>query len=618
MAQIIEQLKLRNVRKTLTIYLSSALTTVGVIKLLQEVYNIPSFLFPATVTMLIFGIGNALIYAWYHGLEGEQKVRKSEIVLHTLFLGIGLLLAVRSAESPRRPEIAFTEKSIAVLPFKNLGESKEDEYFSLGITDDILTQLSKIKDIRVISRTSVMKYVDSEKSIREIADELGVSTILEGSVQRIGNRVRITSQLIDARTDGHVWAEKYDREMKDIFSIQSDVAQRISAALQAQLQPEEKQLIEKKATENIDAYAYYLRGRDYYYRLTKDDNERAAEFFKKAIALDSTYALAFTGLADAYAQRVQRYDFPAEWADSSIALSKHAIELDADLAEAYKSLGLAYYQREWYSRAIEQYRKALELNPNYASAYANMGELMLWTGHQDETIRLVKKAVVLSPGRASFYSMLGNAYAELEMDSSSLYWFEKAIELQPTLMQLYVGLGELYTARGEIAKAREVLRSALEREPDIPLLLTTAGTIELYDKKYDAAEAFFRKAHNNIEDNMGAMTPLAFTLTKTGKKQEAEQLFDRAQAEAENSIAAQSEEGMQRYELARIAAIRNKPAEAIRWLHEAIELGARSYRLTVHDPLLENLWQVPEFVQMMEELHQQNLTLKERVMEAER
>jgi TolB-like protein/Flp pilus assembly protein TadD len=615
MKNFFAQVKSRNIRKTLTIYMSTALTSIGILRLFMEVYGLPAVIFPITVSVLTCGVASAFLVGWYHGTEGQQAIRRKEIVLHSVIILGAALLVVNVVERSRQPRLGAARegKSIAVLPFKNMSDNRGDEYFSDGMMEDILTQLSKIGDLRVISRTSVMKYKETQLSIREIGEDLGVAAILEGSVRRVGDRIRIAGQLIDVATDEHIWAETYDRDMKDVFAIQSDVAQRISEALKAQLQPNEKRLIEKKATESMDAYAYYLRGRDLYYRLTRDDNERAVEFFKKAIALDPHYALAFTGLADAYAQRVQRYGLSAEWADSSIELSKHAIELDPDLADAYKSLGLAYFQREWYASAIEQYRKALSLNPNYASAYANMGEVMLWTGRQDEAIRLVRKAVALSPGRASFHSMLGNAYAELEMDSSSLYWFTKAIELQPSLTPLYVGLGELYLAQGNITRAREVLHAALAREPEIPLLLSTAGNVELYDRKYEAGEALFRKAYDLLDEKFEVATQLAYALSKTGKTGEAKRLLDEAYDHAEADLAAQTEEGIRRYELACIWAMRGNRDEAMRWLRESIRLGARSYRLTVRDPLLENLHGVPGFVHLMDQLRSEKTMLKSRV-----
>jgi len=231
-------------------------------------------------------------------------------------------------------------KSIAVLPFDNLSPDPENEYFSLGITEDIITQLSKIPDLRVTSRTSAMRYQDSEKSVREIAQELQVASILEGSVRRVENQVRITAQLVDAMTDEHLWAETYDREIEDIFAIQSDVAEQIASSLKVELSPEDRARIERKPTENLTAYDYYLKGRDQYYSYSREDNERAIEFFNEALEVDPDYALAHGGLADAYAQRWLWYGFGEEWLDSAIEESSKAVALDPDLAETYQAEGL--------------------------------------------------------------------------------------------------------------------------------------------------------------------------------------------------------------------------------------------------------------------------------------
>ena len=231
-------------------------------------------------------------------------------------------------------------KSIAVLPFDNLSPDPENEYFSLGITEDIITQLSKITELRVTSRTSAMRYQDSEKSVREIAQELQVASILEGSVRRVGNQVRITAQLIDPKTDEHLWAETYDREIEDIFAIQSDVAEQIASSLKVELSPEDRARIERKPTENLTAYDYYLKGRDHYYSYSREDNERAIEFFNEALEVDPDYALAHGGLADAYAQRWLWYGFGEGWLDSAIEESNKAVALDPDLAETYQAEGL--------------------------------------------------------------------------------------------------------------------------------------------------------------------------------------------------------------------------------------------------------------------------------------
>ena len=263
-------------------------------------------------------------------------------VIAALVVALAIFLPSKST-----PDVG---KSIAVLPFENMNHDEESEYFSDGITEDIITALSKIGDLRVISRSSSMKYKGSEKNIRDIGNELSVATILEGSIRRSGKRVRITSQLIDARTDEHLWAETYDRDLADIFEVQSDVARHIAEALQATLTSAEEAQIDKRPTQNLSAYDYYLKGREYYRNYRERDNENAIELFHRALELDPDYALAYAGLGDAYAQRQWRFGYPPEWLDSSVAMSNRALALDEDLAEAHKALGLAYEYKGWLRR----------------------------------------------------------------------------------------------------------------------------------------------------------------------------------------------------------------------------------------------------------------------------
>ena len=206
-----------------------------------------------------------------------------------------LLWRTRGGKTVAPSASAPDRKSVAVLPFQNLSPDPENAFFADGMTEDILTQLAKIRDLKVISRSSVMRYKGTQKPIQTIAAELGVATVLEGSVRRAGNRVRIVGQLIDARTDEHLWAETYDRELKDVFAIQSEVAQRIAAALKATLSPAEKKRIEQSPTQNLAAYDLYLKGRELYNRYRKADNEAAIELFQKALELDPAFALGYAG-----------------------------------------------------------------------------------------------------------------------------------------------------------------------------------------------------------------------------------------------------------------------------------------------------------------------------------
>ena len=212
----------------MAIYLSTALTTIGIVKLFADVFDLPHGIFPVVVTIFTCGAISAFAAAWYHGAGGKQKPKKREFALHAVVLGAAIFFSLRVSDTVRVVSRVPDERSVAVLPFTNLSDSKEDAYFSDGIMEDILTQLSKIHELRVISRTSVMKFRDSKKTIREIGRELGVASILEGSVRRYGTRVRIDGRLINSATDEQIWGETYEREIKDIFAIQSEVARNIA------------------------------------------------------------------------------------------------------------------------------------------------------------------------------------------------------------------------------------------------------------------------------------------------------------------------------------------------------------------------------------------------------
>jgi serine/threonine protein kinase/Tfp pilus assembly protein PilF len=267
-------------------------------------------------------------------------------------------------------------KSIAVLPFKNMSEDKQNEYFCDGITEDIITQLSKITDLKVTSRTSVFYFKNKEKKIKDIANELGVTTILEGSVRQTKGKVRITAQLINARTDGHLWAETYDREMKDIFDIQSDVASQIAKTLKVKLLTATSKRIYQKPTENIEAYKLYLRGRFHWNRRTPQDLEKAIAYFEKAVEMDPEYALGYAGLAMTYQVigDLQIQERKVVYPKAEVYCLK-ALKLDNNLAEAHAALGGIKNYWTWDFPGAEQaLKKSISLNPNYATAHQWLAE----------------------------------------------------------------------------------------------------------------------------------------------------------------------------------------------------------------------------------------------------
>jgi TolB-like protein/Tfp pilus assembly protein PilF len=612
------EFKARNVRRTMTIYASSALTSVGVVKLFSEAYDLPAVLFPIVVTLLTCGLVSAFIFGWYHGKEGAQRVRKKEWLLHGLVIGIATVAVVRvSGTSPRLPGVG-SGNSIAVLPFQNLSDNKEDEYFSDGITEDILTQLSKIGDLKVVSRTSVMKYKDTRKSIREIGRELDVANILEGSVRRAGGRVRIASQLINTLTDEHLWAETYDRDMKDIFSIQSDVAQRIASSLKAQLSSDELLRLKKPSTQNLDAYSYYLRGRDYYNRYTREDNERAIEMFTRAIAADSTYALAYAGLGDAYALRTVRYSLSKEWADSAVVISTKAIALDPDLADGYKALGLACEGKGRKRQALEYYYKAVKLNPNYAPVVANIGWINNELGNYDEALFWMKKSLSLNPGAAHRYAYVAMMYGSLGDDSSAIEWYGKALTRQPDLVNGgLVELAYVYLTEGGLDSARAQIGRAISLQPNEVRTLEAAGTVELFARNYGRARQYFEKsvALSSLEEGPGV--PLAYTLIKLGKHANATSILDSTLASYAHSID-QGDENLSTFMyIAYIYSIRGDTTRSLQWLQRAVDMGYRDYRWTTVDPLMENTRPTAQFKAIMTSLKSQVDAMRTRARQRE-
>jgi TolB-like protein len=602
-----EELKARKVRRTLAIYVSSALTAIAVLRLFSEAYNIPTSIFPIVVTLLTFGLLSAFVFAWHHGKEGPHRLQKKEAIIHAVILLLAVSVSSRFIGKTGLTLLPPDAKSIAVLPFKNMSASKEDEFLSDGITEDILTQLSKISDLRVISRTSVMKYKDTQKTAREIAEELNVGTLLEGSVRRSGNRVRIVGQLINARADEHLWAETYDREMKDIFAIQSEVAQKIASSLKATLSPEERERIEKQATQNTEAYALYLKGRSYYNRYTKEDNEQSIVFFKKALQLDSAYALAYAGLGDAYSQRVQRYSFVMSWLDSAVAAAKLAISVDPDLAEGHKALGLAYDNQGKRKLALEQYYEAVRLSPNYVSAIRNIGLISYRAGKYDEALQQAQKSVILAPDDVYGYLQSGMALQALGFDSAAIHWYGRALQLEPKNPFPRIGLGRLQLTLGNIAEARTQVDSVLAAAPDWYIGLDLAISVEILASNYAKARVYFEKTGRPADYT------LAFLLMMLGNSAEARRIL----SERITQNAEQLQEGAEgpecALENAYAESLLNHRGEALRWLEQAIDAGWRDYRWAMRDPAFGSLHNDEQFKAMMIQVKAQVDEMRSRV-----
>ncbi len=421
------------------------------------------------------------------------------------------------------------DKSIAVLPFTNLSNDPEQEYFSDGIVEAILDHLFKVGELKVTSGTSTKKYKNTKLSVKEIARELGVSSILEGSVQKVGNNVRITTQLIDAITDVHLWSETYDRNISDIFSIQSEVAQNVARELKATLTSEEKGKIEKNQTNNPEAYNLYLQGRFCWNKRTKEGLIKSVEYFEKAIATDQNYALAYAGLADAYF--IQAYWGWIPW-DDGTAKSKvsvlRALEIDKNLAEAHSVLGALLNYKEWkWEEARKELQVAIALNPNFVTAHHYYSELMDILNQNDEARKHINIALQLDPFAPVLHALSsGYFYNEGKLNESLNECFVLK-ELDPDYSKrvLYRREFNIYCRQNEDVKAMAALQKALYLDT---LKIFDPNTVRtVYNKSgiYGLWNLFIELELKKSDPNLFS---LAIAYMKIGKKEAALDWLEKA------------------------------------------------------------------------------------------
>jgi TolB-like protein/Tfp pilus assembly protein PilF len=592
-----EEIKVRKVRKWLTIYTSTALTILGVTHLFSLRYDLPSYIFDSVLIILAFGLINTIVISWFHGKDGSNKISTVEVIIHSAVLACIITAFIVFISFPSEENIIdIHANSIAVLPFHNLSDSKEDEYFSDGVTEDILTNLSKISELKVISRTSVMKYKNVNKNIREIGRELGVETILEGSIRRSGERIRLVAQLIDASNDSHIWSETYERELKDIFSIQSEIAEKIAAALQTNLLPLEKELIETNSTDNIDAYTFYLKGRHYYYNYTDEDNNRAIELFNKALEVDSNYALALAGLADAYNQRVGKYWYSDVWYDSALVLSKKALKLNPNLPEGYKAIALTYDNLGERELAIVNYERAIRLNPNFASAMLNYGLIKFNVGEYDNALYWFKRVISLEPDNIWGIISLAKVYRLLMCDSLAIQWGRKAVSLDPENTFTLMLLSDIYLYTGNFKEAKASINKSLALDDKLLLSWFFNSQIETVLGNHKLSKEYM---DNNIKlaQTSDPEYFYAYTLLQLNNKEKAMKILEDEKQEYIDFFndSPNAASTMDYNALAEIYAILSENEKAYEAWEKAVEKGWVDIKRNTLFPYFENLRGEPEY-----------------------
>jgi TolB-like protein/Tfp pilus assembly protein PilF len=385
-------------------------------------------------------------------------------------LGVIILVLVYLAFlGPKRPsDVRAGRPSVAVLYLQNMSDNPEDEYFAAGMTEDIITQLSKISGLRVVSRTEMEQFKDAPTSIKAVADKLGVDYVMEGSVRKHGNKLRITCQLIQANDGFHVWADSYDRDMEDLFDLQADVAKEVASALEVALAPAELEEIGKKPTLDVRAYNYYLQGREYYFGHAGDREYLglAIGMFKRALEVDSSFALAYAGLSDCYSSYVMfAVDVKMSWLEEAERAANKALSLDPDLAEAHRALSRLYSVQGKTEEAIQAAERAVEANPQYAEAWRLLGNWYMGARRLAEAEQALLKAMEVNPTESGLFTALIQLYQLWGKHDKADEYFRKGVEVQPTNDAIYTTMSGVLISRGDLERAKQMAYKALELNP---------------------------------------------------------------------------------------------------------------------------------------------------------
>jgi TolB-like protein/Flp pilus assembly protein TadD len=552
MSSFFEELQRRKVYRVAAAYIIAAGFIIQIGSAVFPAWALPNWTLRLVIVLLLVGFPIALILAWAYditpqGIRSTPAPRTHRRRNLVMLIAIGVIgSAVAGFFLFPRASRRHVEKSIAVLPFQNLSDEKENAYFADGMQDDILTNLSKIGDLKVISRMSVMSYRgDAVRNAREIGKALGVATLLEGSVRRIGNRVRVNVQLINANNDEHIWAEDYDRDLTDVFAIQTDLAQKIAFALQAKLSANEKARLDRRPTQDLDAYLLYVQAHDYANRPDRfrETSLKAEELFEQAIKLDPKFAAAFAGLSMAQSWLYHSFEPTPARREKARLNANESLRLQPNLPEGHLALGFSYYYGDRdYERALAEFEIAKRGLPNEAQAYMAIGAIQRRQGRWVESTANLEKAAELDPKNSSVLLNLGYNYMATRNFEAADKIFDRGIEAAPESFGSRALKSELAIRwKGDISVAEKELASVPpEVDPQGLVTLGRAGVLTLQRKFKEALQVIQQFRGETLLVRPGTTCPKA-SLEGTlylylDDKVDAHSAFERARMIAERLV----------------------------------------------------------------------------------
>jgi adenylate cyclase len=657
-----EELKRRRVVRAAVVYAIVAFGVVQVADLLFPALLLPEWSVRLVVGLVLVGFPVALVLAWAFDLTPEgvrrtpsprpdagQAVAASpgsgtpvdarpsgpagRLDLRspraTGLVGLGMVIALvafggyhflvpTASDDDRTTASADARHSIAVLPFTTMAGGEENEYFADGLTEDILTNLGLVPDFTVVSRTSVMRYKGSDRSVPEIARELGVRYVLEGSMRRVGDQVRVVIQLIEPGSDRQIWARTMDRRVQDVFALQSEIAHAVVDALRVELGGGVGDRIGRAPTEDMAAYELFLQGRDFYYQYSRSTMERAIALFRQAVERDPGFALAHAWLGAAQAVCVYNYSCEASLMQSGLASARRAVELQPDLGDAHRALGTVLSVTGRLDAGTPHLERAIELNPNDFAAISNLGLNQVLRGDVDGAIATTYRSIERDPARSFIdYGNLSSYYRILELydrvRSAAAQAF--ALRLDDVNASANLAWSELLEGRPADAMAR---MERLVGEQADPSLLATVGHVFMVGGDHARAREILERAHVLAPDapalNLHAPAVLlAWLRHQDGETDRAEELLDTA----DRRLRADMDDGSQipaiALSMAGVAAIRGDIYAAVRHFERAVDHGLMDPVLIARDPVLAPIRDQPRFQAAMDRMWERQRAQRQRV-----
>ncbi len=613
MTGFFDEVKQRKVYRVAAAYIIAAGGAVQLASAAFPAWELSNWALRLVIVLLLLGFPIVLVLAWAYDItaqgiratpatRGPGTHRRRNIIM-LVAAGVAISAAAGLFLLPRISARKI-DKSIAVLPFENLSAEKENAYFADGIQDDVLTNLSKIGDLKVISRTSVMPYRGKASNAREIGKTLGVGTILEGSVRRVGNRVRVNVQLIDANTDEHLWAEDYDRDLTDVFAIQTDLAQKIVNELQAKLSPTEKVQIERKPTENSEAYLAFVQAHELSMRPDKfrGNIEKAEQLFQQATRLDPNFAEAFAGLAWVENWMYHSYDPTPARREKARAAADTATRLQPELPEAHLALGFFYYYCERdYQNALDEFAIAKRSLPNSAEVYLAIGAIERRQGKWAESTANLEKAASLSPKDAFVLLTLGDNYRANKNFDAASRTYDRAIEAAPSSLSARGAKGKLaLDLKGDFREIEKQLTQMVPGDDPEGLVALSWVRVLMLQRKFPEALAVLNQLPQEVFNDETALVPKAslegMLYLFQGDQAKARVAFQRALPIAEQSLRESPGDAGRHIQLGFILTGLDRKEEAIAEGKRAVELTPESADALVGPQLTASLAQIYAWV----------------------